>query len=70
VVGHATLARAVVVQNVTEPKPALIHQVPPGRYVSGGIAMYRNCRSAKCTKSDPKAKSTMGRIPAPGLRPA
>jgi hypothetical protein len=26
VIGHAALARAVVVDNVTEPNPALLHQ--------------------------------------------
>jgi hypothetical protein len=29
-IGHAALTRTVVVENVTEPKPALLHQVPPG----------------------------------------
>jgi hypothetical protein len=28
VVGNAALARAVIVQNVTEPKPALLHELP------------------------------------------
>jgi hypothetical protein len=28
VIGHAALTRAVVIQDVTEPKPALLHEVP------------------------------------------
>jgi hypothetical protein len=28
VIGDAALARTVVVQNVTEPKPALLHELP------------------------------------------
>jgi len=32
VVRNATLARTVVVQDVTEPKPALLHQTPPEPY--------------------------------------
>src|SRR5204863_6410296 len=38
VVGDAALTRAVVVQNVTEPKPALLHELPRSRSFSGGIA--------------------------------
>ncbi|HTM02206.1 MAG TPA: hypothetical protein VL173_01780, partial [Vicinamibacterales bacterium] len=30
VIGHAALARTVIVQNVTEPKPALLHELPRG----------------------------------------
>jgi hypothetical protein len=30
VIGDAALARTVVVQNVTEPKPALLHELPRG----------------------------------------
>jgi hypothetical protein len=29
VIGDAALPRAVVIQNVTEPRPALLHQIPP-----------------------------------------
>src|SRR5687768_10274285 len=39
-VGNAALARTVVVQNVTEPKPALLHENPPEPIPSGG--MLRN----------------------------
>src|SRR3954463_7022833 len=31
VIGDTALARTVVVENVTEPKPALLHEPPPGR---------------------------------------
>jgi hypothetical protein len=37
VIGDAALARAIVVQNVTEPKPALLHELPRSRSFSGGI---------------------------------
>jgi hypothetical protein len=38
VIRDAALARAIVVQNVTEPKPALLHQkFPRNRVLSGGI---------------------------------
>jgi hypothetical protein len=38
VIRDAALARAIVVQNVTEPKPALLHQkFPRSRFLSGGI---------------------------------
>jgi hypothetical protein len=37
VIGNAALARTVVVQNVTEPKPALLHELPRSRSFSGGI---------------------------------
>src|SRR6185503_3759168 len=36
-VGDAALTRTVVVQNVTEPKPALLHELPRSRSFSGGI---------------------------------
>jgi hypothetical protein len=37
-IGDAALARAIVVENVTEPKPALLHQkFPRNRFLSGGI---------------------------------
>jgi hypothetical protein len=29
VIGDATFTRTIVVQNVTEPKPALLHLIPP-----------------------------------------
>src|SRR5204863_7894333 len=32
-VGDAALPRTVVVQNVTKPKPALLHQTPPEPYL-------------------------------------
>jgi hypothetical protein len=37
VIGNAALARAIVVQNVTEPKPALLHQTSPEPFLSGGV---------------------------------
>src|SRR5258706_6711635 len=37
VIGDAALARTIVVQNVTEPKPALLHELPRSRSFSGGI---------------------------------
>jgi hypothetical protein len=37
VVGDAALTRTIVVQNVTEPKPALLHELPRSRSFSGGI---------------------------------
>lgn len=37
VVRDAALARTVVIQNVTEPRPALLHQVPPEHALSGGV---------------------------------
>jgi hypothetical protein len=36
VVGDTALARAVIVQNVTEPKPALLHELPRKRVLSVG----------------------------------
>ena len=37
VIGDTALARTIVVQNVTEPKPALLHELPRSRSFSGGI---------------------------------
>lgn len=37
VVRDAALARTVVVENVTEPKPALLHEIPPEPFLSGGM---------------------------------
>jgi hypothetical protein len=36
VIGDTALARAVIVQNVTEPKPALLHELPRKRVLSVG----------------------------------
>jgi hypothetical protein len=36
-VGHAALARTVVVENVTEPNPALLHELPREPFLQGGI---------------------------------
>jgi hypothetical protein len=35
VIGDAALARTVVVQDVTEPKPALLHEKPPKNLLAG-----------------------------------
>ena len=40
-IGDAALARTVVVQNVTEPKPALLHETPPEPFLSGGIGKVK-----------------------------
>jgi hypothetical protein len=41
VIRDAALARAIVVKNVTEPKPALLHQIfPRSRFLSGGIQKW------------------------------
>jgi hypothetical protein len=37
VIGNAALARTVVVENVTEPNPALLHELPPEPIPSGGM---------------------------------
>jgi hypothetical protein len=37
VIGDAAFTRTIVVQNVTEPKPALLHELPRSRSFSGGI---------------------------------
>jgi hypothetical protein len=36
-IGNAALARTIVVENVTEPNPALLHELPPEPIPSGGI---------------------------------
>ncbi len=36
-VGHAALARTVVVQNVTEPNPALLHELPRSDLQAGRV---------------------------------
>jgi hypothetical protein len=36
VIGDAAFARTIVVQNVTEPKPALLHEFPRDHFLSGG----------------------------------
>jgi hypothetical protein len=44
VIGDAALARTIVVQNVTEPKPALLHELPRSRSFSGGIVPLDDAR--------------------------
>jgi hypothetical protein len=47
VIGDAALARTVVVQNVTEPKPALLHELPRSRSFSGGIVPLDDARGTQ-----------------------
>ncbi len=44
VIGDTALARTIVVQNVTEPKPALLHELPRSRSFSGGIVPLDDAR--------------------------
>jgi hypothetical protein len=45
-VGDAALARTVVVKNVTEPNPALLHKLPRSVYLLAGSEIEQRTRIA------------------------
>src|SRR5688500_12818774 len=64
VIGNAALARTIVVENVTEPNPALLHELPRSRFRQVGFAKESAGCPGSVTKELPNPKS---QIPAPGV---
>src|SRR5688572_2817718 len=62
VIGNAALARTIVVENVTEPNPALLHELPRSRFRQVGFAKESAGCPGSVTKELPNPKS---QIPNP-----